>query len=98
MPPKVTASRRRKMLRGYQRALSKQRMKLSKYRLSGAIHRKGTEAMFCEMWLVMASSSADAIAARVIQTARKRQVGRSAEEFSTFASAANPRTEMAIHA
>src|SRR5437016_3202686 len=41
-------------------------MKLSRYRLSGAIHRSGMGATFCVRWLVVASSRADAQAAREI--------------------------------
>src|ERR1700679_3106661 len=37
-------------------------MKLNRYALRGAIHRKGMAAMSCVRWLVTASSSTDALA------------------------------------
>src|SRR5215831_2824291 len=46
-----------KSVRRYQRLLSKHRIKLNKYRVSGRIHRNGMGATFTVRWLVIASKS-----------------------------------------
>src|ERR1035441_3528398 len=61
--------------RKYQRSLSKQRMKLNRYKLSGSTQRNGIAAIFCVRWLVTASSRAEAHAARPIHTKRSDHVG-----------------------
>ena len=43
-------------------------MKLSRYKLSGATHSRGIGATFCVRCVVVPSSSADAQAARAIQS------------------------------
>src|SRR5579863_5038945 len=62
------------------RSLSKHRMKLNRYRLSGAIHSIGIGATFCVKWLVTASSNVEAQAARPIH--KKMVVSAGAGESS----------------
>ncbi len=54
---------------------SKHKMKLSRYRHSGAIHNSGIGATFCVKWLVIASSMVDAQAARPIHSSRVAKLG-----------------------
>src|SRR3954447_26442222 len=70
-----TAARGRKSQRRYQRPLSKQSIKLSRYRLKGKIQRNGMAAMFSVRWLVTASSKADGQAASAIQSRRSEKRG-----------------------
>src|SRR5271154_4767312 len=76
MPPSSTPSRRRKRPRRYQPLASKHKIKLSRYKLRGTIHRNGTEATFSVMWLVTASRSAEAQAASATQSDCNFQSGR----------------------
>src|SRR5438270_13646634 len=64
-----------KSQRLYQRPLSKQSMKLSRYRLSGKTQRNGIAAMFSVRWLVTASSKADGQPARLIQSRHSERCG-----------------------
>src|SRR6266496_2983374 len=64
-----------KIRRRYHRSLSKQSMKLKRYRQRGSTQRNGTGAMFCVRWLVTASISAEAHAARDIQSRRSESRG-----------------------
>src|SRR6185312_16440218 len=70
-----TAASGTKISRRYHRSLSKQRIKLSKYRLRGSTHRKGIAATFCVRWLVTARRRAEAQAARPIQIRRSEKRG-----------------------
>src|ERR1700689_4524915 len=72
-----------KSQRQYQRSLSKQRMKLSRYRLRGSTQRNGIAAIFCVRWFVTASRRAEAHAARPIHTRRSDQVGGTPSETAT---------------
>src|ERR1700723_1347767 len=62
MHPSAAAANGRKMARTEIRGASKHRIKLNRYALSGAIHRKGMAAISCVRWFVTASSSTDALA------------------------------------
>src|SRR6185437_1211415 len=71
IPPMEMPSNRRNRPRRYHPRASKQRMKLSRYKLSGRIHKNGTEAMFCVMWFVTASNRAELHAASASHRRRK---------------------------
>ena len=58
----ITSSGPRKIERWYQPRPSKHSMKVRRYSVSGRIHRNGTEATSCVMWLVTASSMNEPIA------------------------------------
>src|SRR4051812_22526444 len=64
-----------KSQRRYQRPLSKESTKLSKYRLNGKIQRNGMAAIFSVKWLVTASSKADGQAVSAIQSRRSERRG-----------------------
>src|SRR5215472_4813473 len=61
--------------RRYQRLLSKHRMKLNKYRVSGRIHRNGMGAIFTVRWLVIASKSTLGHVASPIHNAHRVRPG-----------------------
>src|SRR5580765_3434282 len=62
---------------------SKHKMKLSRYKLSGAIHSNGIGATFCVKWLVTASSNAEAQAASPIHNRHCVTLGRSPTSCAT---------------
>ena len=64
--PSAPASRGRNSQRGYSLSLSKHRMKLSRYRLSGTTHSRGIGATFCVRYVVTANNKTDAHAASPI--------------------------------
>src|SRR6185369_13177891 len=64
--PSATGSSGKNNHRGYSRSLSKHRMKLSRYKLSGTTHNSGIGATFCVRWLVTASNKIEAQAASPI--------------------------------
>src|SRR5438270_3160233 len=47
----------------YQRELSKHKIKVSRYTISGSTHKNGTAATFCVNWFVVESSNIDPPAA-----------------------------------
>src|SRR5262245_40760919 len=60
MPAQAARSARVKGTRRYQRGLSKQMMKLKRYKLNGNTQRKGTAATSWHILLVVANRSTDA--------------------------------------
>src|SRR5665213_473308 len=62
--PSAPASRGRNNQRGYSLSLSKHRMKLRRYKLSGTTHNKGIGATFCVRYGVTANSNTEAQAAK----------------------------------
>src|SRR5262245_56870509 len=71
------------------RSLSKHRIKLNRYRLSGATHRSGIGATFCVRWLVVASSSVEAHAANPIHRSMVGMLGGFATSAASSDSAAS---------
>ena len=92
MPTMAAASSTWLMRGRYQPLLSKHSTKLSRYRLSGTIHRKGTEATFWVMWLLMASSMAEPAPASASHIRRADQRG--AGLLGASAAAAWPASEV----
>src|SRR5262245_10549786 len=72
--PRLRKSAQPNIPRRYQRGLSKQIMKLSKYTDSGATHRNGITATSWQILLVTASNSSDAQAGKRNQYALSDQV------------------------
>src|SRR6185295_10750951 len=66
---------------------SKTRMKESRYSTSGTIHTKGTEATFCVIWLVTASSISEPRADSVSQSRYSEALGGESAVFSFDVSA-----------
>src|SRR5579862_6692805 len=88
--PSATTSNGRNNQRGYSRSLSKHRMKLSKYKLSGTTHSNGIGATFCVRWLVTASSRMEAQAARLIHRDLSAAVGAGAPELEGWRTGSMP--------
>src|SRR5277367_580451 len=98
MPPSSTPSRRRKRPRRYQPLASKHKIKLSRYKLRGTIHRNGTEATFSVMWLVTANSSAEPQAASATQSTCIFHTGRGdTSAIGTVTASAQERNPTAAH-
>src|SRR3954465_13818301 len=77
-----------KILRRYQRSLSKHRMKLRRYNVRGTTHRNGIAATFWVRWLVTASRRAEAQAASPIQIRLSERLGGLAGSFARASSGA----------
>ncbi len=86
--PSAAAAAASSTSRGYQRLLSKHRMNVSRYSVSGTIHRSGTAAMFCVMWLVTVSSRTLPVAASASHSMLARQEGGLPIASASVASAA----------
>src|ERR1700676_3300477 len=88
--PSATGSSGRNKTRGYRRSLSKHRMKLSRYKLSGTTHSRGIGATFCVRWLVTASNKMDAQAAKPIHRSLSAGGGAGARMPSVFWTGSTP--------